>query len=57
VNIDITPRIHHNDDVSLALKVELSNISGKGYGELPTFGTLVSTTIRLRDGETNMLAG
>jgi general secretion pathway protein D len=58
VNIDITPRIHHNDDVSLALKVELSNISGKGYGELPTFGNRsVSTTIRLRDGETNMLAG
>jgi general secretion pathway protein D len=58
VNIDITPRIHHNDDVSLSLKVELSNISGKGYGELPTFGNRsVTTTIRLRDGETNMLAG
>jgi len=58
VNIDITPRIHHNDDVSLALRVELSNISGTGFGDLPTFGNRsVSTTIRLRDGETNMLAG
>jgi general secretion pathway protein D len=58
VNIDITPRIHHNDDVSLAVRVELSNISGTGFGDLPTFGNRsVSTTIRLRDGETNMLAG
>jgi general secretion pathway protein D len=58
VNIDITPRIHHNDDVSLTLRVELSNVSGVGFGGLPTFGNRsVSTTIRLRDGETNMLAG
>lgn len=58
VNIDITPRIHHNDDVSLALKIEVSSISGVGFGGLPTFGNRsISATIRLRDGETNMLAG
>jgi general secretion pathway protein D len=38
--------------------VEISNISGTGFGGLPTFGNrAISTTIRLRDGETNMLAG
>jgi general secretion pathway protein D len=58
VNIDITPRTHHDDDVSLALKVEVSAISGKGYGDLPTFGNRsVTTIIRLRDGETSVLAG
>jgi len=58
VNIDITPRTHHNDDVSLALKVEVSAISGTGYGGLPTFGSRsVNTIIRLRDGETSVLAG
>jgi general secretion pathway protein D len=58
VNIDITPRTHHDDDVSLALKVSVSSISGTGYGNLPTFGNReVNTVIRLRDGETNMLAG
>ena len=58
VNIDITPRTHHDDDVSLALKVELSSISGEGFGGLPTFGNRsITTVIRLRDGETNMLAG
>ena len=58
VNIDITPRMHHDDDVSLALKVEVSSISGVGFGGLPTFGNrFINTVIRLKDGETNMLAG
>jgi general secretion pathway protein D len=58
VNIDITPRTHHDDEVSLALKVSLSNITGTGYAGLPTFGNReITTTIRLKDGETNMLAG
>jgi general secretion pathway protein D len=58
VNIDITPRMHHDDAVSLAIKIELSSISGKGFGDLPTFGSRqINTVIRLKDGETNMLAG
>jgi general secretion pathway protein D len=58
VNIDITPRTHHDDEVSLALKISMSSISGEGFGGLPTFGNReINTTIRLRDGETNMLAG
>ncbi len=58
VNIDITPRTHHDDEVSLALRVEVSSISGTGFGDLPTFGSrLINTVIRLKDGETNMLAG
>jgi len=58
VNIDITPRTHHDDDVSLTLKVAVTNISGTGFQGLPTFGNReINTIIRLRDGETNMLAG
>ncbi|HEV3485140.1 MAG TPA: type II and III secretion system protein, partial [Vicinamibacterales bacterium] len=58
VNIDLVPRTHHNDEVSLALKVGVSSVSGTGFGGLPTFGNReISTTIRLKDGETNMLAG
>jgi general secretion pathway protein D len=58
VNIDITPRTHHDDEVSLVLKVEVSSISGAGFGGLPTFGNrYISTVIRLHDGETNLLAG
>lgn len=58
VNIDITPRTHHDDDVTLVLKVAVTSLSGSGFGGLPTFGNReISTVIRLRDGETNMLAG
>ena len=58
VNIDITPRIHHNDEVSLAIAVEISNLSGLGFGNLPRIGSRsITTLIRLRDGETNILAG
>ena len=58
VNIDITPRTHHDDEVSLALRIEVSSISGTGFGGLPTFGNRsINTVIRLRDGETNLLAG
>src|SRR5262245_16359186 len=58
VNIDITPRTHHDDDVTLLLNVAVTNISGTGFGGLPTFGNReIKTQIRLRDGETNLLAG
>ena len=58
VNIDITPRTHHDDDVSLALKVVVTSLSGTGFGGLPTFGNReITTAIRLHDGETNLLAG
>ena len=58
VNIDITPRIHHDGQVSLALNILVSSISGTGFGGLPTFGNReINTVIRLQDGETNLLAG
>ena len=58
VNIDITPRTHMNNEVTLALAIRVTSISGSGFGGLPTFGNrLIKTTIRLKDGETNMLAG
>jgi general secretion pathway protein D len=58
VNIDITPRTHHDDDVSLSLRIAVQSISGTGFANLPTFGNReINTVIRLRDGETNMLAG
>jgi general secretion pathway protein D len=59
VNIDITPRLHHDDEVTLNLKVTLSSLGvTPGFGGLPTFGNReITTTIRLKDGETNMLAG
>jgi general secretion pathway protein D len=61
VNIDITPRTHHDDEVSLTLRIELTSFSGTATGVtagLPTFASRqITSTIRLKDGQTNMLAG
>ena len=58
VTIDIKPRTHHDDDVTLELKLEVSSVLGTGFGGIPTFGTRsINTTNRLHDGETNLLAG
>jgi general secretion pathway protein D len=57
VNIAITPRTHPNDEITLNLVVDLSSIAGVTV-DGPTFGQRnVTTTIRLKDGETTILAG
>jgi general secretion pathway protein D len=58
VNIDIKPRVHHDGEVTLELKLDISSVGAPGYQSLPTFNNrTVNSTIRLRDGETNLLAG
>ena len=61
VNITMTARVTYEDDIILDLVVENStrgqdvNIAGQN---LPSFGTRrVQTQLRLRDGESNLLAG
>lgn len=62
IRIDIEPRVHHNREITLKVKVEVSNITGfveaSGGAEQPIIGTrTIESTIRLQDGETNFLAG
>jgi general secretion pathway protein D len=58
VNIDITPRVHHDGEVTLALKLDISSVGPAGFQGIPTFNSRqVTSAIRLRDGETNILAG
>jgi general secretion pathway protein D len=58
VNIDITPRVHHDGEVSLVLKLDISSVGPPGFQGIPTFNSRTLTSvIRLRDGETNILAG
>jgi general secretion pathway protein D len=52
--------VHHNREVTLKMQFTLTTVvsSGTEGGVPPTFGNrTVSTTIRLRDGETSLLAG
>ncbi len=62
INIDLKPRVHHNREVTLELQIEVSQITGfqeAGGGQRqPIIGTrTIESTIRLKDGETNFLAG
>ncbi|MSO49932.1 MAG: hypothetical protein EXQ49_08525 [Acidobacteria bacterium] len=58
INIDVTPRFHANNDVTLTVKLQMSTVSGTGFSGYPTFGNRsVLTTVRLKDGETSIVAG
>jgi general secretion pathway protein D len=58
VNIDIVPRTHHDADITLQLYIGVTAVSGTGFGGLPTLANReIKNQIRLRDGETSLLAG
>jgi general secretion pathway protein D len=59
IKISIEPRVHHNREVTLKLSVEVSNVQESGgTSDQPIIGTrTIESTIRLKDGETNFLAG
>jgi general secretion pathway protein D len=62
IKIDVEPRVHHNKEVTLKLIIEVSQIAGEipveGQTPQPIIGTrTISSEIRLKDGETNLLAG
>jgi len=58
IKIEVEPRVHHNREITLKVKVEVSNIAGYNEDNQPIIGTrTITTVIRLQDGETNMLVG
>jgi general secretion pathway protein D len=57
IRIEIEPRVHHNEEISMQVMVEVSDLSGQ-IDNQPIIGTrTIETNIRLKDGETNFLAG
>jgi general secretion pathway protein D len=61
VNVVVTPRVTFEGDIILDLSVESSTLGGDinvAGQNLPSFGSRkVQTRLRLRDGESNLLAG
>ena len=61
VNIDITPRIHNDHEVTLKLTLEISSVTGNssiGGISQPIIGQRrIEHEIRLKDGEVNLLGG
>jgi general secretion pathway protein D len=62
IRMELEPRVHHNQEITLKVKIEVSNISryveaAAGQSQ-PIIGTRsFDSVIRLQDGETNFLAG
>jgi general secretion pathway protein D len=58
IRLELEPRIHHNNEITLAIQVEVSSLAGFNSEGQPTISTRnIQSTIRLEDGETNFLAG
>jgi len=59
IQLNITPTIHHNEEVTLDLEFILTYVIDPGGSYLPpTLGNRrVNTKLRLRDGETGIIAG
>ena len=57
IKIDLEPRVHHNREVTLKVKVAVDQINSY-RGDQPIIGTRqIESVIRLQDGETNFMAG
>jgi general secretion pathway protein D len=62
IQIEVEPRVHHNREITLKLRVEISNLGetvpvGPDQ-EAITIGTrTINTVIRLKSGESSLLAG
>jgi general secretion pathway protein D len=61
VNIDVTPTVHYDRDITLKIKIEVTAQSGSvtisGVTEPILSQRVAEQTIRLREGEANILGG
>jgi len=58
IDIKIKPRIHREGEVTLEMEMKITSIAGTGVADIPILSTReVKNTLRLKDGETNLLAG
>lgn len=58
IDIKITPRVHYEGEITLELEMNVKSVGGTGIADIPIISTReIKNIIRLRDGETNLLAG
>ncbi len=58
IDVKIKPRIHQEKEVTLELEIKITSLAGTGIADIPIIATReVKNVIRLKDGETNLLAG
>ncbi len=58
LDIKIKPKIHLEKEITLEIELKITALAGSGYADIPIIATReVKNIIRLKDGETNLLAG
>lgn len=58
ITVKMTPRIHTEREVTLEIELQVSSIAGEGTAGIPIIANReVKNTVRLKDGETNLLFG
>ena len=58
IQLTIKPRIHLEGEVTLEVEIKVSSIAGSGVAGIPIINTReIKNVMRLKDGETNLLAG
>ncbi len=58
ITIKMTPRVHLEGEVTLEIELTVSSIAGTGTADIPIIANReIKNTVRLKDGETNLLAG
>ncbi len=58
IEINFTPRVHLEKDVTLDAEIKVTSIGGSGYADIPIINNReIKNVVRLRDGETQLIAG
>jgi len=58
IEINITPRVHLEREVTLDAEIKVTSIGGKGYADIPIINNReLKSVMRLRDGESQLIAG
>lgn len=58
IEINITPRVHLEREVTLDAEIKVTSIGGKGYADIPIINNReFKSVMRLRDGESQLIAG
>jgi general secretion pathway protein D len=58
LDIKIKPKIHAEREVTLEIELKITSIAGSGYADIPIISNReIKNVIRLKDAETNLLAG
>jgi general secretion pathway protein D len=58
ITIKITPKVHLEREITMEIELTVSSIAGEGVAGIPIIANReIKNVVRLKDGETNLLAG